>query len=112
VASARLPNTASVFPPFDAVNAASISGHDHPSGWRLGRTPLGRRRYRPPQAVAARRPPLSCSSAPAMANAPGLLMLFQVVTIQPSKHWTWEMRNSSIWPLKGSAMPLDARLAQ
>jgi hypothetical protein len=47
-----------------------------------------------------------------MANAPGLLMLFQVVTIQPSKHWTWEMRNSSIWPLKGSAMPLDARLAQ
>jgi hypothetical protein len=46
----------------------------------------------------------SCSSAPAAANAPGSLMLFQVVSIQPSERWPWEMRNSSIWPLKGSAM--------
>jgi hypothetical protein len=28
-------------------------------------------------------------------------MLFQVVTIQPSERWTWEMRNASTWPLKG-----------
>ena len=33
-------------------------------------------------------------------------MLFQVVSIQPSERWTWEIRNSSMWPLKGSAMPL------
>ena len=36
-------------------------------------------------------------------------MLFQVVSIQPSERWTWAMRNSSIWPLKGSAMPLTCR---
>ena len=34
------------------------------------------------------------------------LMLFQVVSIQPSERWMWGIRNSSIWPLKGSAMPL------
>jgi hypothetical protein len=28
---------------------------------------------------------------------------------RPSKRWTWEMRNSSMWPLKGSAMPLTCR---
>ena len=33
-------------------------------------------------------------------------MLFQVVSIQPLERWTCAMRNSSIWPLKGSAMPL------
>jgi hypothetical protein len=33
-------------------------------------------------------------------------MLFQVVSIQPSERWTREMRNSSMWPLKGSATPL------
>jgi hypothetical protein len=33
-------------------------------------------------------------------------MLFQVVSIQPSERWTCEMRNSSLWPLKGSATPL------
>ena len=48
----------------------------------------------------------SCSSAPAATNAPGLLMLFQVIAIQPSERWTCEMRNSSMWPLKGSAIPL------
>jgi hypothetical protein len=36
-------------------------------------------------------------------------MLFQVVAIQPSERWTCEMRSSSIWPLKGSAMPLTCR---
>jgi hypothetical protein len=30
-------------------------------------------------------------------------MLFQVVSIQPPERWTCAMRNSSIWPLKGSA---------
>jgi hypothetical protein len=44
--------------------------------------------------------PPSCSSAPATANAPGSLMLFQVVSIQPSERWTCAMRNASIWPLK------------
>src|ERR671919_2308477 len=48
-------------------------------------------------------------SAPATANAPGSLMLFQVVSIQPSERWICEMRNSSMWPLKGSAMPLTCR---
>ena len=56
--------------------------------------------------------PPSCSSAPAIANAPGSLMLFQVVSIQPSERWTWDMRNASMWPLKGSAIsgyvPADA----
>jgi len=33
-------------------------------------------------------------------------MLFEVVSIQPSERWVCEIRNSSIWPLKGSAMPL------
>ena len=46
----------------------------------------------------------SCSSAPATGKAPGLLMLFKVVAIQASERWTWEMRNASMWPLKGSAM--------
>jgi hypothetical protein len=32
-----------------------------------------------------------------------------VVAIQPSERWTCEMRNASIWPLKGSAMPLTCR---
>ena len=54
-------------------------------------------------------PPLSCSSAFAAAKAPGSLMLFQVVAIQPSERWMCAMRNSSIWPLKGSAMPLTCR---
>jgi hypothetical protein len=53
--------------------------------------------------------PPFCSSAPATANAPGSLMLFQVVSIQPSERWTSAMRNSSMWPLKGSAMPLTCR---
>jgi hypothetical protein len=38
-------------------------------------------------------------------------MLFRVVSIQPSERWTWAMRNSSIWPLKGigdaAHMPAD-----
>jgi hypothetical protein len=25
----------------------------------------------------------------------------QVIAIQPSERWTWEMRNASMWPLKG-----------
>jgi hypothetical protein len=50
--------------------------------------------------------PPPCSSGLAAANAPGSLMWFQVVSIQPSERWTWVIRNSSIWPLKGSAMPL------
>jgi hypothetical protein len=29
-----------------------------------------------------------------------------LVAIQPSERWTGEIRNWSIWPLKGSAMPL------
>lgn len=40
--------------------------------------------------------PPSCSSAAATANAPGSLVLFQVVAIQLSERWTREMRNSSI----------------
>jgi hypothetical protein len=32
-------------------------------------------------------------------------MLFQTVSIQPPERWMYEMRNSSIWRLKGSAMP-------
>ena len=47
--------------------------------------------------------PPSCSSGPPAANAPESLMLFQVVSIQPPERWTCAMRNSSIWPLKGSA---------
>jgi hypothetical protein len=47
--------------------------------------------------------PIRQTTTPAPANAPGLLMLFQVVAIQPSERWMWAMRNSSIWPLKGSA---------
>ena len=43
--------------------------------------------------------PPSCSPAPATVNAPGSLMLFQVVAIQPSERCTCAMRNSSIWPL-------------
>lgn len=35
--------------------------------------------------------------------------MFQVVSIQPSERWTRAMRNASIWPLKGSAMPLTCR---
>jgi hypothetical protein len=46
---------------------------------------------------------------PVTANAPVSLMLFQVVSIQPSERWTWAIRNSSMWPLKGSAMPLTCR---
>ena len=46
---------------------------------------------------------------PAAANAPGSLMLFPVVAIQRSERWTCAMRNSSMWPLKGSAMPLTCR---
>ena len=38
----------------------------------------------------------ACSSAAATANAPGSLMLFQVVSIQPSERWMCAMRNSSI----------------
>jgi hypothetical protein len=37
----------------------------------------------------------------------------QVVSIQPSERWMCEMRNSSTWPLKGSAIsgyvPRDAK---
>jgi hypothetical protein len=36
-------------------------------------------------------------------------MLFQVVGSQPSERWTGEMRNSLMWPLKGSATPLACR---
>jgi hypothetical protein len=40
-------------------------------------------------------------------------MLFQVVAIQPSERWTWEMRNSSIWAVEGigdaAHMPPDAQ---
>ena len=43
---------------------------------------------------------------PATANAPGSLRLVQVVSIQLSERWMGEMRNSSIWPLKGSTMAL------
>ena len=32
-----------------------------------------------------------------------------MVSIQPSERWTWAMRNSSMRPLKGSAMPLTRR---
>jgi hypothetical protein len=46
--------------------------------------------------LAAFLPP---SEAPA-ANAPGALMLFQVVSIQRSERWRWEMRKSSMWPLR------------
>jgi hypothetical protein len=53
--------------------------------------------------------PPSCSSAPATANAPGSLMLFQAVSIQPSNRGTCAMRNSSIWPSNGSAMPITCR---
>ena len=77
-------------PPISSPTTSPHQADDHTGacqGWRL--------------AV-----PISRSSAPATANAPGLLMLFQVVAIQPSERWTWKMRNSSIWPLKGSAMPL------
>jgi chromate transporter len=31
-------------------------------------------------------------------------MLFQVVAIQPSERWAWEMRNSSMWPLKAEVV--------
>ena len=64
---------------------------------------------RPPAPASTGGSPPSCSSAPAAANAPGSLMLFHVVSIQPSERWTSEMRNSSMWPLKGSAMPLTCR---
>jgi hypothetical protein len=36
-------------------------------------------------------------------------MLFQVVSIQLSERWRREIRNSSMWPLKGSAIPLACR---
>jgi hypothetical protein len=36
-------------------------------------------------------------------------MLLQVSSLQPSERWTCAMRNSSMWPLKGSAMPLTCR---
>ena len=36
-------------------------------------------------------------------------MLFQVVSIPLSERWTCAMRNSSMSPLKGSAMPLTCR---
>jgi hypothetical protein len=36
-------------------------------------------------------------------------VLFEVVSTQPSERWTWKMRNASMWPLKGSAMPLTCR---
>jgi hypothetical protein len=36
--------------------------------------------------------------------------LFQVVSIQPSERWRWEIRNSSMWPLKGGlAIPLTSK---
>ena len=38
-------------------------------------------------------------------------MLFQVLSIQPSERWMCAIRNSSIWPLKGSAMPLTSAQA-
>jgi hypothetical protein len=52
-----------------------------------------------------RRLPPACSSVAAAANAPWWLTLLQVVWIQPSKRWM-KIRNSSVWPLKGSAVPL------
>jgi hypothetical protein len=36
----------------------------------------------------------------------GMVARWSVVSIQPSDRWTCEMRNSSIWPLKGSATAL------
>jgi hypothetical protein len=36
-------------------------------------------------------------------------MLFLVVAIQPSERWTCATRNSSMWPLNGSATPLTCR---
>ena len=49
-----------------------------------------------------------CPAPPdaATANAPESLMLFQVASIQPSERWACAMRNASMWPLKGSAMPV------
>ena len=38
-------------------------------------------------------------------------MLFQVVSIPLSERWTCAMRNSSMSPLKGSAMPLTGAQA-
>jgi hypothetical protein len=69
----------------------------------LHRTHAIRHTTTPAQASGGRASP-SCSSAPAAANALGSLMLFQVVSIQPSERWTCEM-----WRLKASAMPLTCR---
>jgi hypothetical protein len=65
-----------------------------PSGW--ARSSHAIRQTTTPAPASGGSPP-SCSSDPAAANAPGLLILFQVVSIQPSERWTCEMRNSSIW---------------
>jgi hypothetical protein len=45
----------------------------------------GIRQMATPVPTSGRGTPPSCSSAPAMANAPGWLISFQVVSIQPSE---------------------------
>jgi hypothetical protein len=101
------------FPPSAATNAASISGQSMPRGLALQRAimassqaapnarPHPTRQTTTPASARGGGSPPSCSSAPATANAPGSLRLFQVVAIQPSERWACVMRNSSIWPLKG-----------
>jgi hypothetical protein len=48
-------------------------------------------------------------SVPCRGERTGVAHVVQVVVIEPSKRWTCAIRNSSVWPLKGSAMPLTCR---
>ena len=61
----------------------------------LALTPSGRRPHRRRQAVAARRLPAPLP----LPNSLESLLLFQVVSIQPSERWMCAIWNSSIWPL-------------
>jgi hypothetical protein len=62
-----------------------------------------------PRRLGWRRSEVAPCRYSAAATASASLTLFQVVSIQPSERWTCAMRNSSIWPLKGSDMPLTCR---
>ena len=73
---------------------------------RAGAPPLRCPRRPPPAAVLRGRLATLLLLGRTAANPPGSLTLFQVVSIQPSERWVWGIRNSSIWPLKASAMPL------
>ena len=76
----------------DAMNVAMLS---QTRSAETSRPHPMRQTAKPAPASSGGSPP-SCSSAPATANAPGSLMLFQVVSIQPSERWTCDVRDPEL----------------